>query len=162
MERDEDWELCNEDGFVYKRIRRISDPGETTSNPVDPGLDPAAEERNRRKRQKRTLVKLRSKYQREIQQWEILSNSFDAMREKAAGGFQTTSQQEGDDDRLNANEATSSHGSSASVFLDELLSMVVVRFFFFSLSHSIRLKMSLMVCTCFENFTGGSTRSDNQ
>ncbi|KAJ4877875.1 Uncharacterized protein Rs2_42893 [Raphanus sativus] len=123
MERDEDWELCNEDGFVYKRIRRISDPGETTSNPVDPGLDPAAEERNRRKRQKRTLVKLRSKYQREIQQWEILSNSFDAMREKAAGGFQTTSQQEGDDDRLNANEATSSHGSSASVFLDELLSM---------------------------------------
>ncbi|KAL0855955.1 hypothetical protein Bca101_061108 [Brassica carinata] len=126
MERDGDWELCNDEGFVYKRDKRsrISDPGET-SNPVVPGLDPAAEERNRRIRKKRTLVNLKRRYQREIQQWEILSNSFNAMQEKAAGRFQTTQ----GEDRLNANEATSFHdsraredGSSASI-LDELLSM---------------------------------------
>ncbi|KAJ0252951.1 Cryptic loci regulator [Hirschfeldia incana] len=119
MERDEDWELCNEDGFVYKRTRRISDPGES-SNPVDPESDPAVEERNRRKRKKITLVKLKSKYQREIQQWDILSNSFNATQERAVR-FETTQQRE---DSLNANEATSfqEDGSPASVFLDELLS----------------------------------------
>ncbi|KAF8058812.1 hypothetical protein N665_1241s0006 [Sinapis alba] len=122
----EDWELCNDDGFVYKRDKRsrISDPGET-SNPVDPELDPAVEERNRRIRKKRTLVKLKRKYQREIEQWGVLSNSFNAMQEKAAGRLflQTTTQ--GEEDRLNANEATSfpdSRDGSASI-LDELLSM---------------------------------------
>nr|VDD27961.1 unnamed protein product [Brassica oleracea] len=118
MEReDEEWELCNDDGFVFKREKRsrISDPGET-SNPANPELDPAAEERNRRMRKKRTLAKLRSKYRSEIQQWEALSNRFNAAL------FRTTL---GEEERLNANEAASFHdgSSSASVFLDEHLSM---------------------------------------
>ncbi|CAN7023538.1 unnamed protein product [Brassica oleracea var. botrytis] len=119
MEReDEEWELCNDDGFVFKREKRsrISDPGET-SNPSNPKLDPAAEERNRRMRKKRTLAKLRSKYRSEIQQWEALSNRFNAAL------FRTTLGEE--EERLNANEATSFRdGSSpASVFIDEHLSM---------------------------------------
>ncbi|XP_013725043.2 uncharacterized protein LOC106428840 [Brassica napus] len=123
MEReDEEWELCNDDGFVFKREKRsrISNPGET-SNPANPELDPAAEERNRRMRKKRTLAKLRSKYRSEIQQWEALSNRFNTMQEKAAQ-FQTSQREE---ERLNANEATSFHdgSSSASIYLDELLSM---------------------------------------
>ncbi|CAN6853493.1 unnamed protein product [Brassica oleracea] len=118
MEReDEEWELCNDDGFVFKREKRsrISDPGET-SNPANPELDPAAEERNRRMRKKRTLAKLRSKYRSEIQQWEALSNRFNAAL------FRTTL---GEEERLNANEAASFHdgSSSASVFIDEHLSM---------------------------------------
>ncbi|KAF3566263.1 hypothetical protein DY000_02011026 [Brassica cretica] len=119
MERedDEEWELCNDDGFVFKREKRsrISDP-EETSNPVNPELDPAAEERNRRMRKKRTLAKLRSKYRSEIQQWEALSNRFNAAL------FRTT---QGEEERLNADEATSFHdgSSSASVFIDEHLSM---------------------------------------
>lgn len=131
MEReDEEWELCNDDGFVFKREKRsrISDPGET-SNPANPELDPAAEERNRRMRKKRTLAKLRSKYRSEIQQWEALSNRFNAAL------FRTTL---GEEERLNANEAASFHdgSSSASVFIDEHLSMVISVFF----SLPIRLK----------------------
>ncbi|RID43430.1 hypothetical protein BRARA_I00292 [Brassica rapa] len=124
MEReDEEWELCNDDGFVFKREKRsrISNPGET-SNPVNPELDPAAEERNRRMRKKSTLAKLRRKYRSEIQQWEALSNRFNAMQERAAQ-FQTSQGEE--EERLNANEATSFQdaSSSASIYLDELVSM---------------------------------------
>lgn len=74
-------------------------------------------------RKKRTLAKLRRKYRSEIQQWEALSNRFNTMQEKAAQ-FQTS---QGEEERLNANEATSFHdgSSSASIYLDELLSMVI-------------------------------------
>ncbi|KAF8075655.1 hypothetical protein N665_1073s0003 [Sinapis alba] len=129
MERDEDWELCNDEGFVHKRVKRsrISGPGEA-SKPVEPELDPAVEERNRRMRRKRTLVKLKRKYQSEMTQWEILSNSFNAMQEKTAR-FKTPQREE----RLNATETTSSrapeHGGedappkTVSFMLDELLFM---------------------------------------
>lgn len=124
MDGYEDWELRNEEGFVFKRVKRsrISDSGEA-SKPVEPELDPAVEERNRRMRKKRTLAKLRRKYRSEIQQWEALSNRFNTMQEKAAQ-FQTS---QGEEERLNANEATSFHdgSSSASIYLDELLSMVI-------------------------------------
>ncbi|KAF8108209.1 hypothetical protein N665_0114s0094 [Sinapis alba] len=127
MERDEDWELCNDEGFVHKRVKRsrISSSGEA-SKPVEPELDPAVEERNRRIRKKRTLVKLKRKYQSEMEQWEILSNSFNAMQEKAVR-FETAERGE----RLNASETTSSRASerggedappkTVSFMLDELL-----------------------------------------
>ncbi|CAN7026016.1 hypothetical protein IGI04_024786 [Brassica rapa subsp. trilocularis] len=129
MDGYEDWELRNEEGFVFKRVKRsrISDSGEA-SKPVEPELDPAVEERNRRTRKKRILVKLKRKYQREMEQWDILSNSFSAMQEKAAR-FQTAEREE----RLNASETTSfrdsEHGGeedapkTVSCMLDELLSM---------------------------------------
>ncbi|CAH2045163.1 unnamed protein product [Thlaspi arvense] len=135
IDGDEDWELCNDDGFVYKRRRIFCSEENTgageTSKPPDPELDPAVEERNRRIRRKRILVKLKRKYQREIEQWEILSNSLNAMQDKA-GRFQTPQQRE---ERLNASETTSSPESRArdydgedasatpSSVLDELLSM---------------------------------------
>uniref|UniRef100_A0A1J3I147 Uncharacterized protein n=1 Tax=Noccaea caerulescens TaxID=107243 RepID=A0A1J3I147_NOCCA len=111
---DEDWELCNDDGFVYKRKkrRRISDSEEDagageTSRPPDPELDPAVKERNRRIRKKRILLKLKRKYQKEIEQWEILSNSLNAM-EARADRFQTPQREE----RSNADEMTSFPESS--------------------------------------------------
>ncbi|KAG2264199.1 hypothetical protein Bca52824_071278 [Brassica carinata] len=125
----EDWELRNEEGFVFKRVKRsrISDSGEA-SKPVEPELDPAVEERNRRMRKTRILVKLKRKYQSEMERWGILSNSFSAMQEKAAR-FQAEEREE----RLNASETTSSrdseHGGeedapkTAASMLDELLSM---------------------------------------
>ncbi|CAH8383418.1 unnamed protein product [Eruca vesicaria subsp. sativa] len=124
MERDQDWVLCNDDGFVFKRIQNSEPPGET-SNPVVPELDPAVVERNRRKRKKTTLLNLKSKYQREIHQWEILSNRFNATQEKASR-FQTTQERE---ERLNAEAASfrdsraRENNNSASSFLDELLSI---------------------------------------
>ncbi|KAG7558988.1 hypothetical protein ISN45_Aa05g006000 [Arabidopsis thaliana x Arabidopsis arenosa] len=91
---DEDWELYNDEGFVYKRKKRsrIAD-AEETSKPPDPELDPVLEERNRWIRKKRILLKLKRKYQSEIEQWEILSNSLNSMQEKA-DRFQTTQREE--------------------------------------------------------------------
>ncbi|KAG7563786.1 hypothetical protein ISN44_As10g005540 [Arabidopsis suecica] len=107
---DEDWELFNDDGFVYKRKKRsrIAD-AEETSKPPDPEVDPVVEERNRRIRKKRILVKLKRKYQSEIEQWEVLSNSLNDMQVKA-DRFQTTQREE----RLNEN-ATMSFPESSSI-----------------------------------------------
>lgn len=139
IDDDEDWELYNDDGFVYKRKKRgrIADD-EETSNPPDPELDPVVEERNRRIRKKRILVKLKRKYQSEIEQWEILSNSLNDMHEKA-DRFQSTQREEMLE---NANETMSfpknassrteeargfggEDASAPSSMLDELLFMVI-------------------------------------
>ncbi|KFK33670.1 hypothetical protein AALP_AA5G044400 [Arabis alpina] len=118
----EEWELCNDDGFVYKRRKRddISDVGET-SKPPDPELDPVVEERNRRLRKKRILLKLKRKYQREIDQWEIVSNNLNAIQEKSNRSQSTQRQEE----NTNPNITTSfPESSSSKSMLDELLVMV--------------------------------------
>lgn len=76
---DEEWELYNDDGFVYKRKKRRLDPAAADQANVDPQAD----ERSRRERKRRTLLKLKAQYQREIDQWELLSNMLRAMEEKA-------------------------------------------------------------------------------
>lgn len=85
VEFDEDeWEPFNDDGFICKRKKRPRlEPTTTTSSSAPPPPDPAAERRNRRERKKRALIKLREKYQREIDQWEHLSNALKALQEKA-------------------------------------------------------------------------------
>ncbi|KAJ0230495.1 Cryptic loci regulator [Hirschfeldia incana] len=122
MERNEDWGVYNDEGFVYKRVKRsrISGSGEA-SKPVEPESDPAVEERNRRMRKKRTLVKLKRKYQNEMEQWEILSNSFSAMREKAVR-FQTAEREER---RLNASKTASSSEHGGEDALKTTSSMLV-------------------------------------
>ncbi|KAH7847522.1 hypothetical protein Vadar_027175 [Vaccinium darrowii] len=91
VEFDEDeWEPFNDDGFICKRKKRPRlDPTTTTSSSAPPPPDPAAEERNRRERKKRALIKLRDKYQKEIDQWEHLSNTLKTLQNKAL----TTQQQ---------------------------------------------------------------------
>lgn len=74
-------ELCNDDGFIYKR-RKETIAGES-SNPPDSELDPAEEERNRKKRKRKILLNLKRKYQKEIDHWGILSNTLCAMQEKS-------------------------------------------------------------------------------
>ncbi|KAH9791010.1 cryptic loci regulator [Citrus sinensis] len=72
------WELCNDDGFIHKRKkRRLDDP------PPVQGPDPEAEERQRRERRRKVLLKLKERYQKEIDQWEFLSNTLRAMQEKS-------------------------------------------------------------------------------
>lgn len=80
-EADEVWELYNDDGFVYKRRKRRRDPVPVEQPAMS--TDPQAEERNRKERKRRTLLKLKAQYQREIDQWELLSNSLRATEEKA-------------------------------------------------------------------------------
>ncbi|KAI3748100.1 hypothetical protein L6452_10970 [Arctium lappa] len=77
---EEEWELINDDGFVYKRLKRPRlDP--TTAAPA-PRPDPAAEAKAYRERKKTVLLKLKSKYQQEIHHWEHLSNTFKALQDR--------------------------------------------------------------------------------
>ncbi|KAE8021452.1 hypothetical protein FH972_007338 [Carpinus fangiana] len=81
---DEEWELYNDDGFVYKRKKRRLDPAAAAAAAAaQTNVDPQAEERSRRERKRRTLLKLKAQYQREIDQWELLSNMLSSMEEKA-------------------------------------------------------------------------------
>ncbi|ESQ46928.1 hypothetical protein EUTSA_v10027961mg [Eutrema salsugineum] len=118
----EEWELCNEDGFIYNRMKCVGEEtaaGET-SNPPDLEVDPAEEERNRRKRKRETLVKLKRKYQREIDRWEILSNNLCALQEKS-NQFQSSLPE-----TSSSIETREQIGEDAS-FIDELLSMEEAR-----------------------------------
>ncbi|KDP46398.1 hypothetical protein JCGZ_10238 [Jatropha curcas] len=80
----EEWELRHDDdGFTYKILKRqrLLDPA---AGAVQPSLtDPKAEERHRRQRKKNALLKLKSQYQKELDQWELLSSTLQAMEEKA-------------------------------------------------------------------------------
>ncbi|XP_027154015.1 uncharacterized protein LOC113753936 [Coffea eugenioides] len=81
-EPDDEWELINDDGFVYKRRKRprVDLPSSSSA----PGLpDPAVEEQNRRQRKKRALLKLKHKYQQEIEQWVHLSNTLKDMQQNS-------------------------------------------------------------------------------
>ncbi|KAL4568300.1 hypothetical protein LXL04_023909 [Taraxacum kok-saghyz] len=79
---DEEWELVNDDGFVYRRLKRLRlDPTVSTSSATPPP-DTAAEERNRKERKKSILLKLKARYQQEIQQWEHLSNTLKALQDR--------------------------------------------------------------------------------
>ncbi|KAJ0972782.1 hypothetical protein J5N97_020741 [Dioscorea zingiberensis] len=70
----DEWEVCNDDGFVYKRRRRWRHP---ESPPLPAPLnDPEAELRRRRRaRKKQCLLAIRDKYLTELAQWETLSSS---------------------------------------------------------------------------------------
>ena len=74
---DDQLELCNDDGFVFKRKRRRVDaPPPPPSEP-----DQEAAEKFRRERKKQTLLKLKSKYEKEILQWESFSNTLRSMQQ---------------------------------------------------------------------------------
>ncbi|KAL0431617.1 UNVERIFIED_CONTAM: hypothetical protein Sradi_0787700 [Sesamum radiatum] len=79
----DEWELVNDDGFVYKRKKRPRiDPG-GASSAAHPPPDPKLEKKHRRERKKKALLKLREKYLEEISRWELLSNTLKEMEETA-------------------------------------------------------------------------------
>ncbi|XP_028104519.1 uncharacterized protein LOC114303580 [Camellia sinensis] len=88
---EDEWELLNIDGFVYKRKKRPNPTTTTTSSAPPPDLA-AAEEKNRREMKKRALAKLRDKYQKEIDQWELLSNMLWAFQLKTQNSQQLQEQ----------------------------------------------------------------------
>lgn len=98
----DDWELIHDDGFVYKRKKRLRlDPAVAAPPPPDP----AAERKRRLERRKRALLKLRERYLEEISRWELLSNTLTAMEQNA-----TTQSME----RQELHPTTSSDGASSS------------------------------------------------
>ncbi|XP_021737488.1 uncharacterized protein LOC110704004 [Chenopodium quinoa] len=78
----EDWEIVNDDGFVYKRKKRRIDPFSFPRAP-DPVPDPALQLKQRRKKKLATLRNLKEKYQTEICLWDNLSNTLKTMEDSA-------------------------------------------------------------------------------
>ncbi|XP_021814068.1 uncharacterized protein LOC110756889 [Prunus avium] len=86
-EDDEDWELVNEDGFVFKRRKkRRVDPSADSSLRAPPSASAADlqedAEKLRRERKKKSLLKLKTQYQAEIDQWDLLSSTLRAVEER--------------------------------------------------------------------------------
>ncbi|CAN6702789.1 unnamed protein product [Malus baccata var. baccata] len=84
----QEWEVCNDDGFVFKRRkRRRVDPDADESVPAPPSSSAADLQEDpqklRRERRRKFLLKLRDKHQAEIDQWELLSSTLRAMEERA-------------------------------------------------------------------------------
>ncbi|KAJ7974668.1 putative Cryptic loci regulator protein 1 [Quillaja saponaria] len=80
---DEEWELYNDDGFVYKRKKRRLDPADVAARfQSATDVDPEEEAKRRREWKRSILLKLQGKYQREIDQWDSLSSTLRAMEEK--------------------------------------------------------------------------------
>ncbi|XP_043726089.1 uncharacterized protein LOC122672684 [Telopea speciosissima] len=80
-EEEEEWELCNDGDFVYKRRKRRQDLSAAATAP--PTSDPEAEQRQLRERKKRALLKLKEQYQNEIDQWQRMSHTLQAMDTRA-------------------------------------------------------------------------------
>nr|GEW45944.1 hypothetical protein [Tanacetum cinerariifolium] len=82
INEEDDWELINDDGFVYKRLKRHNQTPTFTQPPPPPPADPLALAQAQRKRKKTILLDLKNKYQKEINQWEHLSNTLTALQNK--------------------------------------------------------------------------------
>ncbi|KAK8966006.1 hypothetical protein KSP40_PGU019628 [Platanthera guangdongensis] len=67
---DDEWEVCNDDGFIYKRRRRPALPEGPSPTDIEAEL-----QQQKRARKWRCLRAIRDKYQREIDQWEGFSAS---------------------------------------------------------------------------------------
>ncbi|KVI09173.1 uncharacterized protein LOC112524137 [Cynara cardunculus var. scolymus] len=76
---EEEWELINDDGFVYKRLKRprVHPTAAAAQRP-----DPEAEAKAYRERKKTVLLKLKTKYQQEIHHWEDLSNTLKSLQDR--------------------------------------------------------------------------------
>nr|XP_043634526.1 uncharacterized protein LOC122605636 [Erigeron canadensis] len=79
----QDWEVVNEDGFIFRRPKRLN-LDLTNASAAAPPPDPAAEAKARVERKKRALLKLKSKYGQEIRHWELLSNTLQALENRTS------------------------------------------------------------------------------
>lgn len=127
----DDWELINDDGFVYKRKKR---PRQEAAAAAPPPPDPAVERKHRRERRKRALLKLRERYLEEISRWELLSNTLTAMEQSAR--TQSTERRELHPTASFDGASSSGEPSSAAVvdssgrrLVDELLAQVLAPYF---------------------------------
>ncbi|XP_073128082.1 uncharacterized protein [Henckelia pumila] len=74
-ENPDDWELINDDGFVYKRKKLRRQDSIATSSAANQPPNPEDSTKNLRERKRKVLLKLREKYSKEILQWERLSST---------------------------------------------------------------------------------------
>ncbi|KAF2308443.1 hypothetical protein GH714_009678 [Hevea brasiliensis] len=123
-EEGDDWELRHDDdGFTYKILkrRRLLDSTAAAQSPLP---DPMADERHRRQRKRKILLKLKSRYQKEIDQWELLSSNLHAMQERANQQLELQTRQQDVREMASSSlgsPSTNMEGSSESL-IDKLLS----------------------------------------
>ncbi|KAJ6814554.1 uncharacterized protein M6B38_137130 [Iris pallida] len=67
----DDWEICNDNGFVYKRRRRIRHLQPSSSSADN--ADATSLRRYRRARKRKYLLSLKDKYTQELNHWKSLS-----------------------------------------------------------------------------------------
>uniref|UniRef100_A0A0D9VHT2 Uncharacterized protein n=1 Tax=Leersia perrieri TaxID=77586 RepID=A0A0D9VHT2_9ORYZ len=71
---EDEYEICNDDGFVYKRRRGVAPPDREDDSAAAPSSTPAPpSEAVLRRRRRQALLRLRAKYLDELAQWEALS-----------------------------------------------------------------------------------------
>ncbi|CAI9284869.1 unnamed protein product [Lactuca saligna] len=70
----------NDDGFVYKRLKRPR--LDSTSASADQPPDLAAEAKAHTETKKKVLLKLKTKYHQKIHHWEHLSNTLKALQNR--------------------------------------------------------------------------------
>ncbi|CAK8533797.1 unnamed protein product [Lathyrus sativus] len=115
---DEEWELCCDDGLVFKRKRgRFHPPPESSS-----ALEEKRLENLRRERKKQTLLKLKSKFEKEIVHWENLSNTLRSLQISSSTQLQQQQEKQQILDQTPSLPSTSS--STQSSLLDDLLFQV--------------------------------------
>ncbi|KAE9586589.1 hypothetical protein Lal_00014343 [Lupinus albus] len=123
---EDQWDLRNDDGLVYKlKKRRIDFSASQPPPSTDAGGTAAAAEEEavlrRRERKKMTLLKLKAKYESEIIQWDNLSNSLCAMEERA---IQLQQEREVMHSLASSSEAEKAVDTVGETLLDEILSQV--------------------------------------
>lgn len=129
----EEWELRHDDdGFTYKILKRqrLSDPAAIAADSQRHSTDPKAQEKHRRQRKRNTLLKLKTQYQKEIDQWELLSNNLRTTQERTSQELESQKQQkEPDSTTAPFPESTSSAvketGNPCGSLIDELLRQVI-------------------------------------
>lgn len=75
----DDWEAINDNGFVYKRRKRLTGPTSLTRLPdpePNPNPNPDLENELKLKKRREILVHVKDKYQKELALWDSLANSF--------------------------------------------------------------------------------------
>ncbi|KAL3829551.1 hypothetical protein ACJIZ3_018353 [Penstemon smallii] len=112
----DEWKLVNDDGFVHKRKKRQCT--DLISAALPPPPDSALERKLRRARKKRSLLKLRDKYSKEIIQWELLSTTLKGMEHNAQ------IQQTTPFDEISNSEELSASKSTCTRLVNDLLSQV--------------------------------------
>ncbi|KAM0863327.1 hypothetical protein ACQ4PT_044670 [Festuca glaucescens] len=69
-----EWEIENDDGFVYKRPRVLYPAGREDAGAAAPSAPGPPPESVRLQRRRRALLNLRAKYQAELSRWESLAS----------------------------------------------------------------------------------------
>ncbi|KAF9603253.1 hypothetical protein IFM89_034586 [Coptis chinensis] len=113
---EDEWDICNDYGFIHKRRKRQQQQQQVSTLP-DTSSSSVHFETDLKQWKKIGLSKLKTRYQKELSHWELLSNGLKTMEENAQLPQQTQSLEPSEPDTQMGNSSFHSQ-------LDELLLQV--------------------------------------